>query len=213
MRRLVLMDNDAVLKLARYGLLGEALLALKCTPTQVRVLPTAHYTLLPAKQPLRHCKDSASAHRLGEFLGQAGKVDTSAADPALIDALVAIPGIDPGEAMLFALAAAQADTIIVTGDKRAVQALCAAPEAAGAVGALSGRVICMETLFRGLAEHDFASTQSRVRGNGEVDKALTAIFGVAAPATLESVRQGIDSYEGALRAKTGALLRTASIAD
>lgn len=208
MAGLVLMDNDAALKLARYDLLDQALLTMGCTPGEVRVLHTASYALLPAKAPLRHCKDEASADRLRAFLRQVGAVDQAAVNTEWLDALVEIPGIDPGEALLFALAATQPDAIIVTGDKRAMRALCAAPEASGIVAALAGRVLCMETLFRGLVEQEFALTQQRVRANGEIDKALAAIFGVTNPAPLDSVQQGLDSYEGALRAETGTLLKT-----
>jgi hypothetical protein len=45
----ILIDNDALLKLARYGLLDEAVALFECTPTDVRVLATAKYRLLPAK--------------------------------------------------------------------------------------------------------------------------------------------------------------------
>jgi hypothetical protein len=205
----VLIDNDALVKLARYGQLDQALLALGHTSAQVRVLQTATYTLLPSKQPLRHCKDQASADRLAAFLDQVEKIDASTADAALLDALVTVPGIDAGEAVLFACAATQPGTLVLTGDKRAVQALHDSPVAAPAVAALENRVICMEALFRGLVMQDFASTQSCVRSNLDVDKALTAIFGVAVPASAESVQQGLNSYEGSLRAKTGTLLRAA----
>lgn len=207
MPAIVLMDNDAALKLARYDLLDSALSTLKCAPTDVRVLHTARYTLLPTKAPLRYCKDPASADRLSAFLKQAQTADQAAVNSEWLDVLLAIPGIDPGEAILFAYGAGEPEAVIVTGDKRAIRALCAAPEATEVAAALAGRVLCIETLFAGLVGQDFAATQTRVRKNGEVDKALTAIFGVAAPATRASVLEGLDSYQNALRAQTGAVLR------
>jgi hypothetical protein len=64
----ILIDNDALLKLARYGLLDEALALFECTATDVRVLAAAKYRLLPAKNRLRFCKDEESAARLEAFL-------------------------------------------------------------------------------------------------------------------------------------------------
>lgn len=212
MPAIVLMDNDAALKLARYDLLDLALSALNSEPAGVRVLHTARYTLLPTNAPLRHCKDAASAERLGTFLGQVQIVDEAAVNTAWLDALLEIPGIDPGEAILFAYAAGEPEAVIVTGDKRAMRALFAASEAADVVAALTGRVLCIETLLAGMVEQDFALTQTRVRANDGVDKALTAIFGVVAPTALASVREGLDSYQNALRAETGALLRV-SVSD
>ena len=206
MGHLLYIDNDALLKLARYGLLKEALVSLGCTESDVRVLPTARYSLMPHKDRLRRCKDEASAQRLANFLAAAGQLDLGSVDAAQLDELVASPGIDAGEAQLFAAAATQSDARIITGDKRALAALCSTPALASAVTALAGRIVAVETVFAMLTDADFSITQSRVRANPDVDKALTAIFGVSVSATLESVRAGLYSYESHLRATTGDLL-------
>ncbi len=206
MGRPIFIDNDALLKLAQYGLLEEALRSLNCTPGDVRVLPTARYSLIPQKDRLRRCKDEASAGRLEAFLMSVGVLDPSAVDAMLMDELIALPGVDVGEAQLFAAAATQSAALIVTGDKRALAALCSAPTVANAVTALSGRIVAVEMVFAMLTDGDFSITQSRVRAKPEVDKALTAIFGASAPASLDSVREGLRSYQGHLRTITGDLL-------
>ena len=206
MGRPFFIDNDALLKLAQYGLLEEALRSLNCAQRDVRVLPTASYSLMPQKDRLRRCKDEASAARLETFLASVGQLDAGLVDATLLDELIALPGVDVGEAQLFAAAAAQSEVLIVTGDKRALAALCSAPTVANAVTALSGRIVALEIVFAMLTDGDFAVTQSRVRAKPEVDKALTAIFGVSVPASLDSVREGLHSYVGHLRANTGDLL-------
>ncbi len=206
MGRLVFMDNDALLKLAQYGLLEEALRSINCTQSDVRVLPTARYSLLPQRGRLRRCKDEASATRLEAFLANVGQLDIGSASATLLDELIALPGVDVGEAQLFAAAAAQPEVLVLTGDKRALAALCSAPNVADAVTALSGRVVAVETVFAMLTDGDFSVTQSRVRAKPEVDKTLTTIFGVSVAASLESVREGLRSYQGHLRASTGDLL-------
>ena len=205
MARLVLLDNDAALKLARYDLLDLALAALGCSRADVRVLPTARYKLLPAKNRLLYCKDEASADRFAGFLDQVQSIDTSRADPS-IDTLVAVPGIDTGEAHLFALAAKEPAAIVVTGDKRGLRALSGEPDVGMVATALAGRVICAETLFRMMAGQDFRLTQTRVRAQSDVDKALASIFGISTAASRDSVTTGLESYERALRAETGTLL-------
>lgn len=206
MDRLILIDNDALLKLARYGLLDETVVLFGCVPTNVRVLATAKYSLFPAKNRLRFCKDEESAARLEGFLRTSKPLDAGLADPDLLDALNAVQNIDAGEALLFAVGATDGDTLVITGDKRSLTALCTNDSVAHASNALAGRVVSMEVLFLHLVEHQFAHVQECVRSKPDVDKALSIAFGVTAPAALESVREALASYTNHLRAVTGALL-------
>jgi len=202
----ILLDNDALLKLARYGLLDEAVALFECTPTDVRVLATAKYQLLPAKNRLRFCKDEESAARLEAFLKTSNPLDAGLADPDLLDVLNAVPNIDAGEALLFAVGANNRDTLVITGDKRSLATLCSHDSVADVSKALAGRVVSMEVLFSMLTEYQFTLIQERVRDKPDVDMTLKIVFGVTVPADFESVKKGFNSYISDLRSRTGTLL-------
>ncbi|MCP2729697.1 hypothetical protein [Limnofasciculus baicalensis] len=206
MNQSLLIDNDALLKLARYGLLDQALALFKCTPTDVSVLPAAKYRLLPAKNRLRFCKDEESAARLEAFFKTSNRLDAGLADPDLLDILNAVPNIDAGEALLFAVAANNRNTLVITGDKRSLEALCSYDSVAHVSKALAGRVVSVEVLFSMLAEYRFTLIQELVRAKPDVDKTLNNVFGVTVPADFESVKEGFASYISDLRRKTGTLL-------
>lgn len=199
-------DNDALLKLAIYDLLDTALVMFDIRPEDVHVLATAKYVLLPAKDRLRRCKTEECAARLESFLSKATKLSADGASATTLDALTAKPGIDAGEALMLAVAVSNVDSFIITGDKRALEALQVDQGLDSVREVLAGRVLSIELLFSFLVEGDFGQVQARVRSQPSVDKALTNIFGVSAPASLESVRAALDSYVGHLRRLTGALL-------
>lgn len=206
MARRLLIDNDALLKLARYGLLDAAITAFDSKPGDVRVLGTARYSLLPAKNRLLRCKDEGSAARLENFLAQALPLNIADANTELLDILNAVPSIDAGEALLLAAGASDGEALVVTGDKRALAALCSDATVVHVTHALAGRVVTLEVLFRQIAEDQFDHTQQCVRSNLDVDRALSNAFGVSCPASLNSVQQALASYIGHLQQTTGALL-------
>ena len=202
----ILIDNDALLKLARYGLLNESIALFGCTPADVRVLATAKYSLLPAKDRLRLCEDEESATRLEEFLRSSTPLDARSADPELLDALNSVQNIDAGESLLLAVSATERNTLVVTGDKRSLAALCSDDSVAQVFSALAGRVVSMEILFLYLVEHQFVYIQSCVRAKPNVDKALSIVFGISTLADLNLVQEGLNSYISHLRKITGGLL-------
>ncbi|WP_199545054.1 hypothetical protein [Paraburkholderia kururiensis] len=202
----LLVDNDALLKLARYDLLDKVLEQFSFDYGDVRVLAAAKYVLLPARDRLRHCKDEACADRLERFLSLVGKLDATTADRGIVDALAAVPNIDPGEALMLAAGATDPDCYIITGDKRALAAVGESELLFAVRVALRGRILSLELLFSFLIEGDFANVQNRIRLQPSVDKTLANIFGVSTPSSLQSVRDGLDSYIAHLRAQTGVLL-------
>ncbi len=203
---IVFIDNDALLKLASYDLLDMLLSMFGIAPADIRVLQTAKYSLMPAKDRLLRCKTEECADRLGSFLAMATGLTTDGLDSNMLDSLSAKPGIDPGEALMLAAAAPDCESFVITGDKRALEALQIGEGLDDVREALSGRVLSLELLFSFLVEGDFAKVQARVRSQPGVDKALANAFGVSAPAGLDSVRSALDSYVGHLRRLTGTLL-------
>jgi hypothetical protein len=67
----------------------------------------------------------------------------------------AVQNIDTGEALLLAVGATARNTLVITGDKRSLAALCSHESIAHLANALAGRVVSMEVLFSCL--YQFAS--------------------------------------------------------
>lgn len=206
MAHLLLIDNDAILKLGRYDLLSKLSAVIGSDLTDVRTLPTAKYTLLPAANRLKRCKDPASANRVEAFLATSTPLEEGAADAEVLDQLNESPGIDSGEALLIAAAAANSDAVIITGDKRALLALCSDSALGPIAATLSGRIISLEILLEMYVDNDFENTQQCVRSQPDVDKALSIIFGKISPRDEASVRDALGSYTRDLQRQTGPLL-------
>lgn len=206
MAQRILIDNDALLKLACYGLLSEAVSFFECSPENAFVLATAKYSILPDRNRLRFCEDKASATRLEKFFQASSLINVQQADPNLLDTLNTVQNIDVGEAILFAIGSTDRDSIVITGDKRSLAALCSHDSVATVYKGLERRVVSMEILFLYLIENQFSYIQDRVRAKPSVDKALSIAFGVTEPTDLASVREGLNSYIQYLRSETGNLL-------
>jgi len=199
-------DNDVILKLAQYGILEQLpKLFTRSGAIQVSVLDSARYKLLPKQNPLKLCKSEEAATQIATLLGLAEKVSAADVDLDVLEQLNAVPGIDAGEALLFAAAAADPDSVILTGDKRALNGLgehlleALAPS-------LRSKVITLEGLIQGFVELDHPSTQYAIRSNPAVDKALSMVFGVSAAASVESVQTGLTSYVGHVRKLLGEII-------
>ncbi len=206
MTQQILIDNDALLKLARYGLLDEVVAVFGCSSNDIYVLATAKYSLLPTGNRLRRCQDEESAARLEAFLRNSQSLNAGLADPDMFDQLNNIQNIDAGEALLLAVGATNLDTLVITGDKRCLVALCSHNSVTHIFEALVGRVVSMEVLFLHLVDYQFSHVQERVRSNLNVDKALSNVFGVTTPSNIDSVREGLISYIRHLHNVTGFLL-------
>ncbi|WP_322104833.1 hypothetical protein [Paraburkholderia sp. J41] len=199
---MILFDNDVLLKLATYDLIDEALNALELRPEQVSVLSTAKYSLLPAKNRLLRCKDEETADRLDAFLKACAVISQDAIAPELVDELASIQSLDSGEAVLFAYAATHDDSVVVTGDKRALSALMKSPIAEK----LQGRVMALESVFEVMTAQNVEPIQVKVRAKPTTDKSLSNVFGKSYAASAESVREGLRSYINHMVGQTGDLL-------
>ena len=199
-------DNDVVLKLAIYDLLQSLpeLFADQAEPVDLIVLDSARYKLLPRRNRHELCGTEEVAARIESFLRQATILSLDVVDLDLFDALNASPGIDPGEALLFSGAAKFSQARVLTGDKRALGGL-ATQGCLGITEALNGKIIVMEALMQGFADLDHCRVQKSVRANPKADKALTNAFGVESPASVDSVREGLESYRKIVRKSIGGL--------
>lgn len=135
----LLIDTDAFYKLAVGNILDDAIGLFVTDLTCCGRLPALPYML--RKGRLRQ--------KLGEQLCD-HLIPTVESIPALpqpdarwLDKLASVQAIDPGEAQIYALAAAN-ETTVLSSDKRALRALKNIPDY---VEALSGRIVVLEAIL------------------------------------------------------------------
>src|SRR5262249_22743306 len=73
-------------------------------------------------------------------------------DADLMERLTRVVGIDPGEALYFASLAERPELAMMTGDRRALMVLAAAPELRDICDRIAGRVLCFEEILDALVE-------------------------------------------------------------
>lgn len=121
---IVLADNDIILKLAQCDLL-------ECLPdivqqqwNEIYVSPNAKYQLLPKSDTKREskCGNKETLDRLTNFLSTVKNIP-QVRNTALLSKLADFEGIDGGEKFLFAAATEIPQSLLITGDKRALLAL------------------------------------------------------------------------------------------
>ncbi|WP_043308328.1 hypothetical protein [Pseudomonas sp. ML96] len=202
-------DNDVILKLAQYGVLERLpeLFSNQDEPVQLIVLDSAKYKLLPKRNRLELCGTEGVALQVEHFLDVATKLSPDAVDLDTLEIFNAAPGIDVGEALLFAAAAGDDNGRVLTGDKRALSSLLL-QDSVQLTTWLTNKLITLEALIQGFAALDLPAIQHTVRANAGVDKALTNVFGVSAPASADSVRAGLNSYVEHLRKQLGGLINS-----
>jgi len=202
-------DNDVILKLAQYGILERLpeLFSDQGERVQLIVLDSAKYKLLPRRSRLELCGTEEVALQVEHFLDSATKLSPSVVDLNTLEIFNAAPGIDAGEALLFAAAAGDDNGRVLTGDKRALSSLLA-QDPMQLTSWLTNKLITLEALIQGFAHLDLPAIQHMVRANAGVDKALTNAFGVSAPASKDSVQAGLQSYIEHLRKSLGGLINS-----
>ena len=179
----LLVDTDAFLKLAAADLLDEVLVLLGISRTRCALLPALPYMLERGR--LRKRYGDFECDRLRKIADEFPVAPESSSD--WLDVLSTEPGIDPGEAQLFALAAERGIRIL-TGDKRALEALAKVHDIHPH---LSGNVITLEAVLTGLAEQ-MPDAQLRPKGSvlGQHDQMAKSVF--ASMST--DLGEALDSY-------------------
>lgn len=141
----LLIDTGVFCKLGAAGLLSDAATLLGLDLRQCERLPALPQMLRRGR--LRKWLGDAVCDLLIPLADQLPRVETAAADDVWLERLAGIEAIDPGEAQLFAAAAA-GTAVVLSGDKRALKAVSALPELASA---LAGRVVVIEAVLIGLS--------------------------------------------------------------
>lgn len=199
-------DSDCLILFAGAGLIPQLLAALDREVGSARRLGPLPEMLRGGR--LTRTYPLSLRQRAEAWCSTVAGVD-HAPDAAMLDRLLAIEGVDPGEAMLFALAAGVEGAIVATGDKRACAALTAAspslePE-------LGGKILCLEPALGLLLEAvGFATLAPALAQVREHNATLRVLLPQGEATPEDTFRTGLDSYLRDVRSRLGALLHSAA---
>ena len=193
----LLIDVDALCKLAHWGLLEEIPSLMGIPLQECTTLASSKYRAIKAKSKLDgrvfHAVEAADRVLEAIALMQAPMEPASQSLGDFENVL----GIDAGEAVLLASLVAAPDTRLLTGDKRALGALAALPPEAREP--FLGRVICVERIIEaGLNQWGLDVLRSKVCPWKKIDVAVNIIMGSRCDAGEASVREALASYIGEL---------------
>ena len=165
----ILIDTDAFCKLTIGGVLDDSLNLFGASLSECGRLPALPYMLRRGR--LRTLYGAETCDALLSAAMDMPVIESSS--DSYLDLLIAVPDIDPGEAQLFAAAAAT-DLHLITGDKRALRAL---RNVEGMPDALSGRVIVLESALLELCETlGLEEVRRRIEGLGQFDNVVRICF-------------------------------------
>lgn len=187
----LLIDTDAFCKLAAVGLLDDTLTLLGVTRAQCARLPALPHMLRRGR--LRKKFGDAVADAL---IAEAETFPVMPeASTEWLDKLAGSADVDPGEAQIYALAA-EHHMRVLTGDKRALNAVSSLPEVSTK---LIGNVVTIEAVLLGLSAI-VAEADLRARGKalGTYDQMAKAVFASAS----SSLEEALGSYLGSLQKET-----------
>lgn len=138
-------DTDAFCKLAVAELLEDAARLLTASLPECCRLPALPHMLRKGQLAKRLGPEACAAILP---VAEAMPPLPACANPWL-DKLALIEAIDPGEAQIFALAAAEGSLFVVSGDKRALRSLKGVE---GIAEVLAGRTVVLEAVLLGLCD-------------------------------------------------------------
>lgn len=188
-------DTDVFCKLGIAGLLDDTAAVFGARLIDCGRLPALTHMLRRGRLVRHYGADACDA-----LLPQALQVPVVAdAQPHWLDAFAGNTQIDPGEAQLYALAAAQ-PLIVLTGDKRGLVAL---KDVSGAPAALSGRIAVLESALLSLCERrGLDDMRDRMVGLLDKDVMIGTCFSPDNP----DPRDGLRSYIAAISAEVYPLI-------
>lgn len=165
----LLIDSDVFCKLGIAGLLEDGIAILGASLTTSGRLPALPHML--RRGSLVRTYGDAACVKLLPLTEAIPPIP--APDPTWLDKTAQVPSIDPGEAQLFASAAADG-LLVLTGDKRALLAL---KDIEGFETALAGRIVVFEALLLALCDSLGApEVTRRLRPLIPSDKTLRVCF-------------------------------------
>lgn len=202
----LLLDVDAVSKLSHWQLLPELPMLLgrdwvdMSTITSLKPR-TARAIVAPDGKLFHTCEAAETALTALNLMPP-----LATPSPTALGAFQDVAGIDPGEALLFALASEESGCEILTGDKRAIRALAAMPAPLRA--SLQGRILIVEqVVYLALQRFGLEWLRQRVCPQKGIDTAISIVMGSQCDASEASVMDGLRSYVAEVGAYAGPMLK------
>jgi hypothetical protein len=204
----LLMDNDVVHKIVAYGLFDQLLEAIPEGTESIGVLGSARFViakLLKKRPPQRGAAIAitdlnAALERLTEV--EPGEAELQAAAQLQFEAQRLNVPLDSGEALLCAILIYRGLSLLLTGDKRAINAIeTLVYQSAINPTEVATKLVCLEEVVRWLLRvGDPTKIRRAVCQEHDVDKALNNCFSCSSPEVgMESWHAGLESYIQALR--------------
>ena len=207
-----LIDNDVVLKIAAYGLHEYAIGTLKVAGAKPAMLGVGRFVVrkkVTNKEKFHNPEAAESS--AAEFLKALQVVEPTDVEIELAADLEARAvelgeSFDTGEAQLLAVLLTRKSPALVTGDKRAIQAISKLEEPTA-----HGRGICLEQLIAHLTTVvPVEILRDHVCGEPVVDKAMTNCFACSSMGCfdldLKTLLAALNSYIEDLRANSNGVL-------
>jgi hypothetical protein len=195
----LLMDNDALLKAAHWGLLDIVPSLVVSTWGETACLPTFPPRVRRAEPKL--FSDASVAKALEMRLAMTAPLPEP--DVSVLSVLQSEPGIDAGELLLFGALAATPAALLLTGDKRALRAVALTDVQAR----FQNRVVCVEQLMsHALDKLGVVAIVEQVRRWTPRDQTALAIFGRQGGKSEADLREGLASYLRSIDKETNGLL-------
>lgn len=198
-----LLDSDAAACMCRYGLIDDLAMVLGVSLSDFRILPQLKFQLLLNKpsKALKRLGTQAAVDEATRLVEQAGEV-VILAESANVLLLKATPDIDGGELALFAALCDDANSGLITGDKRALIALSKVDDQLECHLSWA-RILCLEEAMALLVRR-FGVTylSEKVRAHPDANAGLSLIFGRSSASSAKSVEDGFKSFLNELVLKT-----------
>ena len=156
----ILLDNDIVLKISMYDLVDE-FLSVCSIPKATFVLPTLKYVfhLHSDDMARKRVGGDGPLKSIRAFLTEVEELHNKPSIK-MLNLFQEVDQIDPGEAVLFAMAVTWDRSITITGDKRALVAISSLSNEIDSIKKLSGRLKCLEQI---IAEMMIAGLNQKVQ--------------------------------------------------
>jgi hypothetical protein len=193
----VLLDNDVALKVASYALVPETIAITTIGELPPAMLGVGRFVIRGRLSRASNISDPARAKSAFEKLVEAVVLlepddrELGLAADLEAEANRRNVELDGGESQLLAILAARGCSLLITGDKRAIQAM-----AVVATTLAANQVACLEQLMSRLVNAVGVDiVRQHVCSESGTDRAITSCFACTASVTNdESVLEGLDSY-------------------
>ncbi len=207
-----LMDNDVIVKGAAYGVLAEIVVALGGNGA-VAILGSARFVVRDriARDPRIRDRDRTRTN-WGRFAASAIELEPSDETISLATSLEEAATdlglqLDSGESILCAEAIAQPASALLTGDKRAIEALERLLPVIGELRDVSNRVVCLEQVIDAIVRRIGEDTvRAAVCDEPRVDIAVALCFQCHRDADGRLDPEGLRSYIADARRRAPTML-------